>query len=186
MGYLFLLYITAFHKYGLISNVFAVFRPYIVTEHRFSNTQCAMIATIRSLFSLFCMFFIELFYRKVSIRTGTFIAVLLSALSYLLFGFARNIWVYYIAAIFAGIGYGLETMMPISLLIDRWLAYKKALALSICTIGSGYFSSHYCCRYQRIPSFCSFFMLAASILLLGIMIFLLLHNEPQDKHLKAS
>lgn len=157
---------------GLISNVFAAFRPYIITEHQFSNTQSAMIATICSLFSLFYMFFIELFYRKVSIRTGTFIAVLLSALSYLLFGFARNIWDYYIAAIFAGIGYGLGTMMPISLLIDRWFAYKKALVLSICTIGSGLASIIFppiiAAVIKEYHLSVAFFMLAASILLLGI------------------
>ena len=72
----------------------------------------------------------------------------------------------------AGIGYGLETMMPISLLIDRWFAYKKALALSICTIGSGLASIIFppiiAAVIKEYHLSVAFFMLAASILLLGI------------------
>ena len=126
-----------FTTMGLIANVFSVYRPYIIAQLGFSNTQCAMITTIRCLFSLVAMCFIRPFYQKFNIRLGTGIAILICVFSYVIFGLSKSIAGFYTAAAFAGIGYGLGSMFPISLIIDRWFARKKALALSICSIGSG-------------------------------------------------
>ena len=70
-----------FTTMGLIANVFSVYRPYIIAQLGFSNTQCAMITTIRCMFSLVSMCFIRPFYQKLDIRLGTGIAVLICVFS---------------------------------------------------------------------------------------------------------
>lgn len=176
-----------FTTMGLIANVFSVYRPYIIAQLGFSNTQCAMITTIRCMFSLVSMCFIRPFYQKLDIRLGTGIAVLICVFSYVIFGFSKSIGGFYIAAAFAGIGYGLGTMFPISLVIDRWFVRKKALALSICSIGSGIasiiFPSIITSIIENSSMQAAFFLQAACMLLLGLLIFLLLRNSPAQMQL---
>lgn len=176
-----------FTTMGLIANVFSVYRPYIIAQLGFSNTQCAMITTIRCMFSLISMCFIRSFYQKFNIRFGTGIAILISVLSFILFGLSKSIVGFYTAAAFAGIGYGLGTMFPISLIIDRWFARKKALALSICSIGSGIasiiFPSIITSIIENNSMQAAFFLQAGCMLALGVLIFFLLRNDPAQMQL---
>lgn len=176
-----------FTTMGLIANVFSVYRPYIIAQLGFSNTQCAMITTIRCLFSLVAMCFIRPFYQKFNIRLGTGIAILICVFSYVIFGLSKSIAGFYTAAAFAGIGYGLGSMFPISLIIDRWFARKKALALSICSIGSGIafiiFPSIITSIIENSSMQAAFFLQAGCMLLPGILIFFLLRNDPSQMQL---
>ncbi len=177
-----------FTTMGLVANIFSVYRPYILSQYRFTNTQCAMITTVRCLFSFFSMFIIRVYYRRISLRRGTLFAVILSAAAYAVYGAASSIGLFYLGAALAGLGYGLGTMFPISILIDRWFAQKKALALSLCSIGSGIapilLPPPITLLIQRLGVSTVFFLQAGLMLLLGGIIFLLLRNDPQELHLR--
>ena len=173
---------------GLISNVFAVYRPHIIAYNNFTNTQCAMITTIRCFLSLLSLFFINKFYKALNIRLGATIAVGLCALSYFIYSIADNIYGYYCAAAVSGLGYGLGTMVPISLIINRWFVRKRGLAISICSMGSGFASIIFppivTALINNTSLKTAFLLESIFMLVVGALVFILLNNTPEEKGLK--
>ena len=126
-----------FCNIGLTSSAFSVYQPYLIRNFGLSNTQGSLIVTIRTLFTLPAMFICSWFFDKMGLRKGLFLTVLSITLAFLLFAVAQNDVMVYIAAAVAGFGYGLGGMIPVTLLITRWFDSNRALALGICTAGTG-------------------------------------------------
>ena len=77
------------------------------------------------------------YYQKVSIRVGTTIAAAAAGVSFLLYSAAEAYPLFCVGAAISGVSYGLGSMIPVSILINRWFYQHRALALSICASGSG-------------------------------------------------
>lgn len=127
-----LLFITM----GTVSNGFSIYLPYILAEHGFTNAQTSFLVTLRCLVSFLAMLGIGVYYNKVSIRVGTGFAALCAGLAYWLYSIAETYPVFCIGAAVSGLSYGLGSMIPVSILMNRWFVEHRALALSICASGS--------------------------------------------------
>ena len=122
---------------GTVSNGFSVFLPYIMDHQGFTHAQTSSLITLRCLVSFFAMLGIGVYYRKVSLRIGTAIAAACAGVSFLLYSMATTYQGFCIGAAVSGLSYGLGSMIPVSILMNRWFVQHKALALSICATGSG-------------------------------------------------
>ena len=123
---------------GLSINAFTIYQPYILTLNGFSNTQSSLILTFRSLFSFASTLLARFYYRRFSLRTGMGICGALQVLGYVFFGIAGSrFFVYCLAASLLGISYGLGTMIPVTILINRWFREKRNTALGICSAATG-------------------------------------------------
>lgn len=174
---------------GLVNNGFSIYLPHIISANGFTGSQGSSLITVRCLFSLFGMFLVTRYYRCFSIRLGTTIACFCSAGAFFVYSAARSLPVYYLAAALSGLSYGLGSMIPVSILISRWFCERRAFALSICTSGTSVATlvapTVITLLIRTFGLETSFFMEACFIFLSGILVLLILRNEPAEMKLPA-
>lgn len=169
---------------GLAVNAFSIYQPYIISQNAFTNTQASALLTCRNLASLCSMLPVGKYYRGLGFRRGMTLAGALMALSFLLYGLAPNYAGYCLAAVLSGIGYGTGTMIPVTMLINRWFVDKKDTAIGVCSAVTGIST-------LGIPSLLSdcieknglrptFLGEAAVIFILVAIVFFLLRNTPEE------
>ena len=122
---------------GLGCNVFSVYSPFIRKQWDFSNSQISLIGTFRSLFQMVAIFLAGRIYGKIKVRTGMLIAGIVCALGYVTYGLAAVFPVYLAGSALVGFGYGLTSMVAISILINRWFVKNRTLAVSMVSATSG-------------------------------------------------
>lgn len=122
---------------GLAVNAFTIYQPFIMEQNGFSNTQTSSIVSFRTFAGLVGMLLSGVFYKKVSLRNGMGLAGIASAAGFALFGLAKTYPVYCLAAVVAGIGYGLGAMIPIAIVIRSWFYESRNLAIGICSAATG-------------------------------------------------
>ena len=121
---------------GTVSNGFSVYLPYIMEEKGLTNAQTSSLVTLRCAVSFLSMLVIGFYYQKVSIRVGTTIAAAAAGVSFLLYSAAEAYPCSASGAAISGVSYGLGSMIPVSILINRWFYQHRAPGLSICASGS--------------------------------------------------
>lgn len=121
---------------GLCSNILTIYLPFIEATG-ISDSMGSAILSVRCFSSFLTTFFVGLFYRKVSLRTGILLASLIGAGGSLIFSIGGNAFVYYTGAVLAGIAYGAGCVYPVSLVLSNWFHARKGLAVGISFAGSG-------------------------------------------------
>ena len=172
---------------GLCSNILSVYLPFIEAGG-ISHSMGSAILTVRCLSSFAVTFLVGIYYRRLSLRGGILIASLIGAASALVYSLGGNALVYFAGAALGGICYGLGTVFPVSLLLNRWFQTHRGLAIGICTAGSGVASmicsplaSTLALRYSLRAAF---LVQAAFMLVSAVCVFLLLRNDPGEKGLQ--
>lgn len=173
---------------GSVSNGFSVYLPYIMEKNGFTYSQTSTLVTLRCLFAFVSMLFIGAYYRKFSIRTGAAIAVLTAALVFLIYGFSSSYFMFCVGSSLSGFSYGTGSMIPISILLNRWFSTNKALAISIASAGSGLgpivLSPLVTLLVETYSLRFAFFAETVGILVLALIIILLMRNDPSDMGLQ--
>lgn len=173
---------------GTVSNGFSVYLPYIMEEHGLTNAQTSSLVTLRCLVSFFAMLAIGFYYQKVSIRVGTGLAAGCAGMAFLLYSVAESYPVFCLGAAISGLSYGLGSMIPVSILMNRWFVEHRALALSICGTGSGIATIVLppvtTALVEGLSMSAAFRIEACAVFLMTAVIFLFLRNDPNEKGLK--
>ncbi|MBQ3925105.1 MAG: MFS transporter [Firmicutes bacterium] len=128
-----LLFITV----GTASNALSVFMPYIKSGYDLTNAQTSSLVTMRCTASFIGMLLVEKFYGKVGFRKGTALAAFLCAVAYVIYAIAWTYRIFLVGAFIAGMSYGLGSMVPVAIIMNRWFVKHRALVLGICSAGSG-------------------------------------------------
>ena len=169
---------------GLGVNAFSVSQPYILAQNGFTNTQTSMIVTVRSVMYLLSMFAVRSYYKKLGYRLGMALSVLLSAASFALFAVAKPLWSYYLASAIAGLALGFGSVVPATILIVRWFSSHKAVAIGLCSAGTGLaavaFPPILTALTIRYGLMTCFFFEAAICTLAALLVFLLVRPSPQS------
>ncbi len=172
---------------GLCSTILTVYLPFIEAQG-ISGAMGSAIITVRCISSFICTFIVAFFFNKVSLRTGTAAATLLGAIGYVIFAAGGSIITYYIGSVIFGISYCFGCMIPVSLIITNWFSGKKALALGICTTGSGFstmiFAPVMTSLITKHGLRAAFIVGAVFIAACAAVTFLLIRNAPEDMGLK--
>lgn len=171
---------------GATSNAFVAYLPFIKAQG-YSGAQVSSILSVRCLFSLIGMLWVEPYYKALNIRRGLVLSCVMSALGFASYAFARTIWMHYFSAMLCGFAYGFGSLIPISILIRRWFNSKRAYALSICASGTGI--ATICLPpvitllVESYGLFNAFLVQALFLLFCAGIVGLLLRNDPAERGL---
>lgn len=121
---------------GTCTNAFSVYLPYIESQG-LNASAGSMILSVRCFFSLIGMVLVPLFYRRLSHRLGMTLTCVMAAAAFLIYSVASSPLLYYTAAAMAGLAYGLGSLIPVSLVLNRWFKTNRGFAMGLCTAGTG-------------------------------------------------
>ena len=173
---------------GTISNGFSVYLPYIISQNGFTYSQGSYLVTLRCLIAFISMLLIGFYYRVFSIRTGASIAAFCAGLAFFIYSISASYVSFCLAAAISGISYGFGSMIPVSILMNRWFIQRKTLALSICATGSGIATivlpSLTTLMIEYLSINLAFLIEAGFIFIMTGIIFIFLRNFPDEKGLK--
>ena len=116
---------------GLTMNVIGVFYTPVSQDLDVYRGTFAMHATLSSIaLAVTALFFAPLIYRfgwKRIIATG----MALASLSTIAMAFTTQMWIFYLLGTLRGIGAGLYSMVPLSIIVNNWFEKKKGFAMSL-------------------------------------------------------
>lgn len=122
---------------GLTTSSFSVYQPYLIEIIGLSNTQASMVVTVRTLFSLLGVMAVQRYIDLAGLRRGLILMNLLAALSFFIFGLARDYLSCCVAAALLGLCYGLGGTVSVSIALKRVFTAHQTLALGISSAGTG-------------------------------------------------
>lgn len=122
---------------GLSVNAFTVYQPFLMDRIGLSNAESSLIITMRGLVSFLSVLLIGPFYKHFSLRVGLALAISAEAAGFLAFGASNSLEMCCVGSVLVGCGYGLGTMVPVAMLIDRWFIHRRTTALGICAAATG-------------------------------------------------
>ncbi len=179
--------ILYFATTGLACNVFSVYSPFILEEHGFTKTQVSLIGTARSLFGVIAILGTAKYYLHISLRNGMLLAGLICCSGYFVYGISKSFPMYLLGSALSGLGYGVGSMTPISMMLTRWFKSRKGTATGIAAASSGLATlgvpsllSHI---IQSKSLHSAFIAEAAAMTVLVLISWFLLRNYPSDKGL---
>ena len=182
-------FLLVFCNVGLPSTSFNVYQPYIVALPGVGDSAGSIIITVRTFVSLLCMFAVARYYELLDCRLGAAIASAFTVCCLVLFGFADTFPLLCVASGLGGVGYGLGGMVCTTYLINRWFKTDVGTAVGIAAVGSGVASIVIpVCAEWVIRTFSlsiSFWVEALLAAVIGIVVFLLLRNQPSELGLEA-
>lgn len=181
--------ILMFCTSGLIVSAFSVYVPYIQETSGFNDVQMSLLTTIRNLFSILAKAATVAVITRIGLKKTIVASCMMAGVSFFLFGLDTDSFTLYCAAsALAGFSNGLGAMVPISLLIQKWFYSQRTFALSICASGSA-FATFLCPGLiakgaSNLGLGTTFFIEAAVILGIAVILSLLVFNNPESKGMK--
>ncbi len=173
---------------GIISNCFSIYLPFLIKEFNLTNGQNSALMTARWVSTFISMLFVNKYYEKLKYRTGMALACMFTAAGHLIYGFAESYTVCVIGSLVMGLGYGLGSMIPATILISRWFAKNRQLAMGITTAGSSVATmilptvlTNY---IKKVGIWTAFRVEALGLAIIGVIIFILVRENPEDMGLK--
>lgn len=181
--------VLIFVTMGTASNCLSVFMPYIREAYGLTNAQTSSLVTLRCVFAFVAMLAVGKYYETFGYRIGTGLAALCCAAAYVIYSRAAGYMGFCIGASMGGISYGLGSMIPVSILMNRWFIKHRALAIGICSAGSGLaviiMPGILTGIILKSSITTAFYFVAAYVVVFAILIFALIRESPSSMGLEA-
>lgn len=130
--------LMVFVTMGTVSNGLSIFLPYILKTYSITNAQASSLVTLRCVFAFISMIFIGHYYDAIGFRLGTAVATALCSVAFAIYAIADTYTAFCVGASVSGISYGLGSMIPVSIIMNKWFIKHRALSIGICGAGSGF------------------------------------------------
>ena len=173
---------------GTASNALSFFMPYIMKDYGLTGTQTSSLVTLRCTFAFISMFLVGHYYELVGYRIGTALAAFCCCAAYLIYSFSTGYLHLCFGASIAGISYGLGSMIPVSILMNRWFVRHRSLTIGICGAGSALaiiiLPSLLTSMILRYSLHVTFLFTAAYCFVSAVLVYLLIREKPSDKGLE--
>lgn len=124
--------------WGICATSFPVFNPYLMKAANLTNTEIALIPTVRMIFICIGLTVCHHIHMKLGLRISGFLALAGCTAGLLIFAFSTSMWLYYLASAVIGFSYSLGSLMLVSLVLPRWFHSHMPLAMGICSSSSGF------------------------------------------------
>jgi len=175
--------LTMICNMGLCCTLLSAYLPYIVAEG-ISGSAGSMILSARSMATLAAMFIVGPYYKRVSLRTGITLSLLLASAAMLIFSVGGSAPVYILAAAVAGMAFGLGGAIPLPILIRAWFDGRRGTALGIVSAGSGVANICFPLVIERLVAAFGlrgmFWCAAGFVVLSALTVWLLVRNSPEE------
>lgn len=173
---------------GMVINAFSAYLPFLVEKYGLSQTQASLITTVRSFSSLIFKFVVLWFINRLGIRRTMLLGSLCTFASFVCYAFGGSAASIYVGAALTGAGYGMATMVPISIVLNRWFESRLAIAVAVCASSTGFsamlFPTLITNMVQSVGLSATFFGQSILILLLCLLAVILIRDTPEEKGLK--
>ena len=130
-------FLLLFVNQGLTATSFNVFQTYIVQIPGVGDIGGSTMLTVRTFVSLLAIFFVSGFYKRVSLRVGSTLAMLFTATGFFIYAFANSLGMLCLGSVFTGIGYGFGSMVVITMIIGNWFRGHLGTMVGIAGMGTG-------------------------------------------------
>lgn len=180
--------LAIFCTIGMISNTFTLYLNALIEENGLTKAQGSSITTMRTLATFLSMFATTRYYNKAGLRRGMSFALVLIAAAFFLYSRGSSLPIFYMAAFTAGTGFGLGTMIPVTMIVNNWFVKSRGFVLGFASAGAGITpivaSPFITALLEKggvalSASVQSLFVLAAALLM-----FILLRDKPEDMGLR--
>lgn len=172
---------------GLTNNVFSAYMPHLQAAG-FSATQTSLAVSVRFAANFVGLLFVARVYGRISVRLGLALSCVTVAAGVLLFSFAASVPVLYGAAALTGFGSAIGSMIPIAVVLKRWFAASRGLAVGISASGTGVASMLFPGLITRLIASvglaATFRLQCLFTLFMAAVMLLLVRNAPEDKGLE--
>lgn len=178
-------FLILFTNVGLPSTSFSVYQPYLVDLPGVGHSGASIIVSVRTFVSLLAMLVVGRYYDLLDCRRGAFLATLCVSAGFALYALAgANFALLCAASALTGLGYGFGGMIASTILINRWFRANVATVAGVAAVGSGVAAIVIPnTAVALVSSFdlrTAFFAEAALALIIGVVVFTLLRNNPRD------
>ncbi|MCI7300957.1 MAG: MFS transporter [Clostridiales Family XIII bacterium] len=173
-----------FTSIGMTPGTFSVHAPFMIDQWGLTNVQNSTIVSVRTFVGLVTMFFCGAYYKKLSLRMGMTLGVLLGAIGFGVFAFADTFAMGCVAAVFTGACYGFAGSIPVSVILVAWFNRHRMLAMSISFAASGFAA-------MLVPPIATYLILRFSlrtaflcegifVLIMAALAYAILRDKPED------
>lgn len=114
-----------------------VYQASVTSEFGITNSQFAISNSFVLGVGIFLSPFVSQRLASGNFKRNYLISLVIYALAYMGYGFAPNIWVFYLLSFFVGYGSLSTTILPATMLINNWFVQKRGLAISLALSGLG-------------------------------------------------
>lgn len=182
-------FLLVFFAVGAIVTAYSTTSYYVMEEWGINNTQNGIMITVRTLAAVAAMYFAQFYYKKLSLKIGLPVSLIMGALGYAIFAVANNLSLGLVAMVVLGLSHGLAGMYAVTLLVNRWFIKRKGLVLGVVTTGSGFTTMIFPpLLVKLVESFSlslTFWAVAVMFAVLAVVAFFVVANYPEDIGLTA-
>lgn len=123
--------------YGIVNNCASLFIKPVTEDLGFSRSEFSLYYTVIALSTMVISLFMGKLAKKFKIKSIMLVGCVLAGIGYIGYSYANSIYVFYLMSIFSGLGLGMTTLTPLSIIISNWFVEKRGLALGLTFMGSG-------------------------------------------------
>ena len=129
--------LAIFISFGLCGNLFSFFVPDIILERGFTNSQAALLTTVRTFFILPSLLIVNWLCNRLGPRWLITIGCLCVATGYFGLSFCRTFFPSACCSALLGLGYAFGGVVPVAAVFVRWFETNRTLAMGISSAASG-------------------------------------------------
>lgn len=123
--------------YGIVNNCASLFIKPVTEDLGFSRSEFSLYYTVIALSTMVIALFMGKLAKKFKLKNIMLVGCVLAGIGYIGYSYANSIYVFYLMSIFSGLGLGMTTLTPLSIIISNWFVEKRGLALGLTFMGSG-------------------------------------------------
>ncbi|EQF23585.1 major Facilitator Superfamily protein [Clostridioides difficile CD160] len=123
--------------YGIVNNCASLFIKPVTEDLGFSRSEFSLYYTVIALSTMVIALFMGKLAKKFKLKNIILVGCVLAGIGYIGYSYANSIYVFYLMSIFSGLGLGMTTLTPLSIIISNWFVEKRGLALGLTFMGSG-------------------------------------------------
>ncbi|MCC0715502.1 MFS transporter [Clostridioides sp. ES-S-0077-01] len=123
--------------YGIVNNCASLFIKPVTEDLGFSRSEFSLYYTVIALSTMAIALFMGKLTKKFKLKNIMFVGCILAGIGYIGYSYANSIYAFYLMSIFSGLGLGMTTLTPLSIIISNWFLEKRGLALGLTFMGSG-------------------------------------------------
>ena len=172
---------------GFLSN--GSFGPYLIKDGGLTNTQNSLLVSVRSVLSMISTALCAAFYKKIKLRHGVALGMIVGGIGWAIYAMAPSFGVYVCGAVLFGIVHGLAANVPAAMIVNNWFETRRNLVFGITTASSGFLSVILPPIVKYLVETFSlrvcFFSVCAVFMIVGVLTFLILRDYPSQLGLQA-